>query len=135
MKKIAVLLLCLAGFLVVVNGQSKLTVPLGGNSWITTHSQTGNETITEKGWQNWSESETVFSTYIYFSKPGQLLLSAVFNVPNGQSKIQCTIEKVTKSLTITGKGKESKIGEWKIKKAGYVRIDIKGGSKNTLFIT
>ncbi len=129
MKKISAILLCIAGFLVAVNGQQKLTVPLGGNSWITTHSKTGNETISNKGWQNWSESETVFSTYIYLVKPGKLSLSAVFNVPNGQSKINCTIEKNTKSLTVSGSDKESKIGEWRIKKAGYVRIDLKGLSK------
>ena len=136
MKNLASILLCLAGFLASVNGQVKLSVPLGGNSWITAHSRRGSETITAKGWQNWSESETAFSAYIYLAKPGQLSLSAVFNVPNGSSRIQCAIEKVTKSLTITGTGQEAKIGEWKIKKAGYVRIDIRGLSKaGTIFAT
>ena len=127
MKKISALLLCIVALLLSVKAQ-KQTVPLGGNSWITTHSKAGNETITNKGWQNWSESETVFSTYVYLAKGGKLVLSAMFNVPNGESKIQCTIEKNSKSLTIRGE-KESKIGEWKIKKAGYVRIDVRGLSK------
>jgi hypothetical protein len=129
MKKILAILLLIASFLVVVNGQQKLTVPVGGNSWIMTHSKTGNEKITETGWQNWSENETVFSTYIFLSKPGTLVLSASFNVPNGQSKINCTVENVTKSLTVSGTDKESNIGEWTIKKAGYVRIDLKGVNK------
>jgi hypothetical protein len=128
MKKISVLLFCITAFLISVNGQ-KLTVPVGGNSWITTHSQTGNETITEKGWQNWSENDTTFTTYIYLARPGNLSVSAVFNVPAGNSKINSTIEKITKSITVSGSGKETKIGEWKIKKAGYVRIDLKGANK------
>jgi hypothetical protein len=129
MKNIFASLLLITGLLISVSGQQKLSVPLGGNSWITTHSKAGNETINANGWQNWSEAETILSTYVYLSKPGQLVLSGVFNVPNGQSKIQCTIEKTAKKLMVIGSGRESKIGEWKIQKAGYVRIDIKGLSR------
>lgn len=129
MKKILPLLLCVFSFLLSANGQIKLVVPLGGNSWITTHSKSGNEKITNQGWQNWSENETVFSTYVYLAKPGNLIVSGVFDVPNGNSKIQATIEKTTKTVNISGTGNETKIGEWKITKAGYVRIDFKGLSK------
>lgn len=129
MKKISFLLLCIISLLFSVNGQTKLTVPLGGNSWITTHSKSGSEKITNQGWQNWSESDTVFSTYVYLAKSGNLVVSGVFNVPNGNSKIQATIEKNTKTINIKGTGKETKIGEWRISKAGYVRIDFKGLSK------
>lgn len=128
MKKISALFLWIAAFFIAVSGQ-KLTVPLGGNSWITTQSKTGNEKITANGWQNWTESETVFSTYVYLAKPGNLVLSAIFNVPNGQSQIQVTIEKVTKTIKVSSSGNETKIGEWKVKKAGYVRIDFQGLSK------
>jgi hypothetical protein len=129
MKKIPLLLLCLVSFLFSANGQVKLSVPLGGNSWITAHSKASNEKITDRGWQNWSESETVFSTYVYLAKPGSLLVSAVFNVPNGNSKIQAAIEKTTKTVSINGSENETKIGEWTINKAGYVRIDLKGLNK------
>lgn len=129
MKKISFLLLCIAFFLLSVNGQTKLSVPLGGNSWITTKSKSGNEKITNQGWQNWSENDTSFSTYVYLAKSGNLVVSAFFNVPNGNSKIQATIEKVSKTITVSGTGNETKIGEWKINKAGYVRIDFKGLSK------
>lgn len=123
-------MLCLFSLLVVVNGQQRLTIPLGGNSWIATHSRAGNETITANGWQNWTESDTVFSTYIYLAKTGTLSLWADFDVPNGRSQIQCTIENVAKRFTVKGTGKRTKIGGWKIKKAGYVRIDMKGLNKS-----
>lgn len=129
MKKIFFLALFITCFLITANGQSKVSIPLGGNSWVTTHSKAGNEMITEKGWQNWSEGETVFSTYVYLAKAGKLILSANFNVPNGQSKINCTIENAGKTVTVSAAEKESEIGEWTIKKAGYIRMDFKGLSK------
>ncbi|MES2981127.1 MAG: DUF3472 domain-containing protein [Verrucomicrobiota bacterium] len=129
MNQMLMIFACFAGVLVSVNGQQKLSVPLGGNSWITAHSKAGNETITENGWQNWSESDTTFSTYLYLEKPGKLSLSAIFNVPTGESVIQCTIENETKSVAIAGSGNETAIGEWTVKKAGYLRIDMRGTSK------
>lgn len=130
MKRTSASLLCLLTLLVVVDGQQRLAIPLGGNSWISTLSGAGNETITANGWQNWTESDTVFSTYIYLAKTGTLSLWAVFDVPNGQSQIQCTIENVAKRFTVKGNGRRTRIGGWKIKKPGYVRIDMKGLNKS-----
>ena len=31
---------------------NKMTVPLGGNSWLTVKSKNGNEKLTDSGWQN-----------------------------------------------------------------------------------
>jgi uncharacterized protein DUF3472/uncharacterized protein DUF5077 len=104
----------------------KLAVPLGGNSWITKHSKTGSEEITENGWRGWSDSETVFSVYFYLSKPGTLVLSAAFVVPAGESSIVCTVNGTSQSIKISGSGRESKIGEWTIAKPGYTRVDIQG---------
>ena len=129
MKNISFLLFCMIGLLISVNAQQKITVPLGGNSFVSTQSKAGTEKITVQGWQNWSEYDAVFSTFVYLAKPGNLSLSAVFNIPNGNSKIQTTVEKVSKTINISGTGKETKIGDWKIEKAGYVRIEIKGLSR------
>ena len=111
-----------------MNAQKQI-VPLGGNSFISTQSKAGTEKITAEGWQNWSEYDAVFSTFVYLSKPGDLSLSAAFNVPSGTSEIQCTINRATKKLKINGSGKDTKIGDWKIEKSGYVRIEIKGISR------
>ena len=132
MKKALAFLLLNLCVLASLHGQQpgrKLSIPLGGNSWITTHSKAGNEDVTENGWQNWSDSETVFSTYFYLSKPGTLVLSAKFTVPVGESKIQCSVNGVSKTLSIAGTGQESTIGMWAIAKPEYVRVDIRGLSK------
>jgi len=121
-----IFILCIVASL---HGQApgkRLSVPLGGNSWITTHSKTGNEEITRQGWRNWTDSETVFSTYIYLSASGTLRLWAMFSVPAGESTIRCTVNGTSHSLTIAGSGRESKMGEWTIANPGYVRVDIQG---------
>lgn len=126
MKNVIALLLSFAACLVTVNGQ-ELTVPLGGNSWITSGSDAGLEKITNQGWANWSDGETVFSTYIYLSRPGDLTVSADFDVTN--SRIECTIGGVSREVTTKGRGRRTAVGTWRIGKAGYVRVDIRGLSR------
>ena len=109
---------------------NKTTVPLGGNSWITIKANGGNEKVINKGWENWEHSEVVWSTYIRLAKTGKLVLSGLLNVPDGVSKIQCSINGTKKIFTATGpNSKEYKLGEWKIKSPGYIKIDMKGISK------
>ncbi len=128
MKNVIALLLSFAACLVTVNGQ-ELTVPLGGNSWITSGSAAGLEKITNQGWRDWSDSATVFSTYVYLARPGNLTVSADFDVPNGSSRIECTIEGASRAVTISSRAGRSLIGAWRIGKAGYVRIDMRGLSR------
>ncbi|MBS1796474.1 MAG: DUF3472 domain-containing protein [Acidobacteria bacterium] len=129
MKRIPVLLLLTILLLTAAAGQRRLSVPVGGNSWITTHSGSGNETIDAKGWRNWSETDTVFSVYFYLAKPGSLVLSGVFGVPNGSSRVRFAIGGVAQSVTVAGAARETRIGEWKIARAGYVRVDVQGLSR------
>ena len=104
-------------------------VPLGGNSWVTVKSKRGSEQVTDTGWTNWQSKETVFSVYIYITKKGLLKLSAVINVPKGNSKIKCSVNGKSKEVNAAGSGKEYTIGEWEITEAGYVRIDFQGVEK------
>ncbi len=118
--------------LAVVHAQSagaKVSVPLGGNSWVATHSKAGSEEVTDDGWTDWTESDTVFSTYFYLAKPGTLALSGKFAVSEGESSIQCTVNGVSKTIGLNGPEREYRIGEWTVPKPGYVRVDIKGLTK------
>lgn len=124
------MILTIAG-LAPVYGQpaAKLSVPVGGNSWISTRSKTGSERVTQNGWTNWTANDTVFSTYFYLAKPGTLVLSANLAAPSGNSSIKFTLNGRSKTLNVSGPEKEYKIGEWKIAKRGYIRVDITGRSK------
>ena len=128
------LLICL---LTVVSGVAynqsalnKMTVPLGGNSWITGKAKKGNEKVTNNGWQNWQNTDAVWSTYIKLQKTGTLKISATLNVPDGESKLQWTIAGKSKTIIVNGTGnKEYEIGEWDITEPGYIKIDARGISK------
>ncbi|MBL7764248.1 MAG: DUF3472 domain-containing protein [Chitinophagaceae bacterium] len=109
---------------------NKMLIPLGGNSWVTVKAKNGKEEVTNKGWKNWEHSDVVWSTYIKINTPGVLKVSVALAVPEGKSKIACSIERESKIITVAGKGKkEYAVGEWKIAKAGYVKIDMKGIAK------
>lgn len=114
-------------------GQStstKIKVPLGGNSWVTAKSKSGDEQVTDKGWKNWQYGDAVFSTYIKIQKPGTLKLAAVLNVPGGESTLQWTINGISKTISVSGTDdKEYAIGEWNITQPGYIVITAQGISK------
>ncbi|NCU03419.1 MAG: DUF5077 domain-containing protein, partial [Chitinophagaceae bacterium] len=72
MRKWFVQLLCAVTTATSLFAQEKqLTVPLGGNSWVTT--KAGNERVTNSGWVNWQQPGTVFSTFIHVHQPGTLI--------------------------------------------------------------
>jgi len=125
------LILALAGLAPAI-GQTpgtKMPVPLGGNSWITTRSKAGSERVTQNGVTGWSENDTVISTYVYLAKTGTLSVSANLAAPNGKSLLKFTVGGSSKTLAVAGPETEYKIGDWKIAKRGYTRIDITGLSK------
>lgn len=107
-----------------------LEIPLGGNSFITVKDKS-QDRVSNDGWKNWRSEKTVFSTYVKTDKAGSLQVAIVVKVPSGESKIRCTIEGVSKTIVVTGEAaKEYVLGNWKIKKPGYVKIDIQGISKS-----
>jgi Domain of unknown function (DUF3472)/Domain of unknown function (DUF5077) len=117
---------------VVLFGQqsgTKQAVPVGGNSWISKHSKLGNEKVTQNGWSLWTESDTVFSTYINLAKPGKLTVFAELASP-GKDTIKISVNGISKTLTYSGAKREYTLGEWQITKAGYTRIDINGVTRS-----
>lgn len=129
MKSVIGFLVWLAALSIAVDGQ-KLTVPLGGNSWITGGTATESARISDQGWRDWMDSATVFSTYVYLARPGDLTVSADLDVPNGSSRIQCAIDGVSRTVTVSPRAGPTVIGDWKIGRAGYVRIDMRGLSRS-----
>ncbi|MBK8609162.1 MAG: DUF3472 domain-containing protein [Chitinophagaceae bacterium] len=111
----------------------KIEVPLGGNSWVTTAAKNGPEKITENGWENWQHADAIWSTYISIPKTGTLKLSAVIQVPSGESKLKWTINGISKIIAVKETSTEYEIGEWDIKQAGYIKIDARGISKTGNF--
>ena len=106
----------------------RITVPLGGNAWVKDGKQ---EKIKEAGLLLWNSHNAVIATYVRFTKPGKIKFYLRASV-EGKSNVQ---------VTILGRSKEMKMeegakidyyaGEWEIKKAGYVKIELKGIAKTS----
>ena len=106
----------------------KIKIPLGGNSWVAT--KTAEEKVTDNGWKNWKSIDAIWSTYIKIEKKGTVKLSAIINVPAGESKLKWTINGVSKIINVGGAAKaEYEIGKWNIAQPGYIKIDAQGISK------
>lgn len=104
----------------------KLTVPVGGNSWVTRKEKNDKAEVTDSGWINWNNESTVFTTYIHVNEKGSLQVYINGEVIKGKSIIQCTINGITKRISLSGKLNDVPIGEWMIRKPGYIKIEIKG---------
>ncbi len=105
-------------------------VPTGGNSWINAAGAASGEKLSNDGWQNWSNGDAVWSTYIKVFKPGTIKLSALLHVPSGKSQLSFSIGTITKTIDVSGiEEKLYPIGTWQINEPGYIKIDAKGISK------
>jgi len=103
------------------------SIPLGGNAWVSNGGK-----ISKAGLENWNSTATVCTVYLRPAKAGKLKLSLFLNTQNTQSSIKVTLLGVSKSIKTTGAGeKEYFLGEWVIKQAGYVAVEIRGISKSS----
>ncbi|TWI81338.1 uncharacterized protein DUF5077 [Lacibacter cauensis] len=119
---------------VAVLAQQEITVPLGGNSWVT--AKAGSEKVTNNGWMNWQHADAVYSTYVYVRKKGTMEVAAAIAVPEGRSVIQCTVNGKAVTTSLEGTSKRYSLGQFAIADSGYVKIEIKGISKTgTVFAT
>ncbi|WP_265993029.1 DUF3472 domain-containing protein [Larkinella insperata] len=107
-----------------------MPVPLGGNAWVSNTSDPATK-ITTDGLTGWTQPQTIVSTYIRFARPGTLKLSATLSVPEGQSTIRVSLPGKSVEFSASGSAeKEQYLGEWKIEKPGYVKIDMQGLTKS-----
>ncbi len=107
----------------------QLTIPLGGNSWVT--QATGRAAvISPNGLTNWQSPESTVDTYVRFEKVGTLNLSVNLRVPKGESRIRVTMPGHSTEVDVRGDTFTSyPLGQWTIFKPGYVRISLQGISK------
>ncbi|MFT4033722.1 MAG: DUF3472 domain-containing protein [Siphonobacter sp.] len=101
-------------------GESSVTIPIGGNTWIS-----GNAKVTEQGIEGWSDLQTVIHTYVWVAQAGSLRVA--LRNPEGKGLLRMTIS--SKSVEFAA-SKADQIGEWEITKPGYLRIDIQGIRKD-----
>jgi hypothetical protein len=125
---------CSAFFLVPSEGKmtqgKAIAIPMGGNSYITSETETGGVKISGKGLCNWSDTGSVISTYFRVGQTGQLVLSLAASVPSGNSTIKVSVH--GKSFKVSMKGNTFKTyhaGSIAVSDTGYVKVDLHGISR------
>lgn len=106
---------------VMSHEENKQIIPLGGNAWVANGAK-----ISENGLENWTNSDQICKVYFKVAQVGKLKLSLYLSSKN------CTIDITIagQAKTIQSKGEsEIMVGEWDIKKAGYVEVQFKGVEK------
>lgn len=109
---------------------STFSVPVAGNSFLTVKPSGANEVITSTKLGNWTNANSVISTYFRVSNAGTLNIGLKASVPSGTSVVKVTVGNVSKNVTLTGSANTSyTAGDFNISTPGYVKVDLQGVSK------
>lgn len=114
------MLLC-AGMLAAQ--ETKKEVSLSGNAYVTNNPE--GASITQQGLQNWTESGSVISTYIYFSQPQTIRLNIHGNAEE-VSTILVGLADRKKKVKVPQGAFDKEAGRFRIKSPGYYAISLEG---------
>ncbi|NDV57600.1 DUF3472 domain-containing protein [Bacteroides sp. 519] len=106
-------------------------IPLGGNTYFATAA--GSSSVTENGLINWSDPETIFSTYFKVKQAGDLELYLKYRGNTSESEIEVTCnDKVFPVLLPKPQSRDAYayIGKVSNVTPGYIKVDIKGKKRN-----
>ena len=100
-------------------------VSLAGNAYITSPEK--NARITERGVARWTNPATVISVYFYVPETGTYDLAVR---AKGESTIKVSCNKLKVSIPLNSADwQEIPVGQFKVSKPGYVKVDIQGVEK------
>lgn len=113
----------------LIDTNTTITVPIGGNTWRRDKDTTGGS-ITTNGIVNWTDQRARFGVYTRFGSRGKVKMWLNLNVPDGQSTIIVTCRRAEKRIVVSGtKTSDFYVGEWDVADTGYQLFVIKGISK------
>lgn len=113
-------------------GPNGYEVPLGGNAFVTSAPIGAAEVINSNGLANWTNANSIVSTYAKLPQAGTLTVKIRAKVlPNGDSSVvKLTINGVSKQISLKGGTvKDYAVGNYTLNAAGYVKMDLQGVSK------
>ncbi|MBT2563125.1 DUF5077 domain-containing protein [Pedobacter sp. ISL-68] len=111
-------------------GGTSLTVPVGGNAYVTTLATGGTESVTNTALTNWTNPNSIFSAYFRLGTLGSLTVKIKATVPSGSSVIKVTINGTSFNVNVTGASSTTyNVGTVNVTAPGYVRVNFQGLSK------
>src|SRR6187402_3438206 len=110
----------------IENPKTNISLPLAGNAFSSKHLD-GNNTITDNGIENWTDSNEYFTAYFRIAKAGtfQIIVEESVEV-DGKSELEFSINNESKKVKFSTSKKAVIAGTWKINQEGYVAVKIKG---------
>jgi hypothetical protein len=117
--------------LLAANTTASSAVELAGNAFITSAPAGAAEQITSTGLANWSNPNTVASTYFRVAKAGFITVALDAKlVGSTSSTIRVTVAGTPFDITLAGAASKTyAVGKVNVP-AGYVKVDLRGISKN-----
>lgn len=132
MKKSLLIALALSAsaFTVPLLAQKSIALPLSGNAYLVTPQSKGGDAVTQTGIRQWSNPESIISTYFKTLQTGKLDLAIRVKV-DAPAVVNITCEGKTFTLKLKKSDwKTISVGTVEVKEAGYVRIDLQGVSRS-----
>ncbi|RNA63045.1 DUF5077 domain-containing protein [Chryseobacterium nematophagum] len=106
-------------------------VPLAGNSFITKAPDNCTEKITYLGLENWTNSETIISTYFKVENAGNLSIAIKARFTSPDTVIKVTVNGVSQEVSHSHASnflESIAVGDFNVS-AGYVKVDLQGLTK------
>ena len=105
-----------------------ITIPLAGNSFVTSLSKKGKERVSRSGWKNWTSKDTVFSVYVKLPNAGDLAVRLNFPPTEFECELICSINGEPHTAQLQKDDNFADFGEWNVRESGYIKIDISSAS-------
>ncbi|TKC13169.1 DUF5077 domain-containing protein [Pedobacter polaris] len=111
-------------------GGTSLTVSMGGNAFVTTLAPGSGETVTTTTLGNWTNANSIFSSYFRIGNTGSLTVKVKASVPSGTSVLKITVNGTIFNVTVTGAAYTTyNVGTVNIATPGYVTVKFQGVTK------
>ncbi|WP_108211882.1 DUF3472 domain-containing protein [Pontibacter mucosus] len=110
------------------NSSAVYTIPLGGNTYLTSGTGSGDK-VTTDGITSWSSPQSIFSTYFKTEKAGRVQLQLAFSGQQAAGTIKVSIDGQSRELKVKPGDQLVDAGKYNLKAPGYVQVDVQGLQK------
>lgn len=110
--------------------QPDITIPMEGNSWVTSGMNEDRVMVQRGGIRNWKQDDAVIGVFFKTTTTGKILLALDAKNSGGVSKLKVSMGSASKEVTV--QSQESAIvpvGEFFVSASGYQHVVIQGISK------